>query len=324
MTGSGIDNPRLGIVFVLVAMLCISINDLLIKYLSGGYPLHEMILIRSMFGMAFSLVILQFEGGFAALRTRTPGLHVLRGLLIVAANLLFYAGLAVLPLGEVTALFFVAPLAITVLSIPFLGERVGPRRLAAVVLGFAGVLVMMRPWGGEMTGPRWVLILPVLAALAYAVMQILTRKLGIATRASALALYVQAMFILVSLCFWAVAGDGRFAEGQTSEIMVFMFRPWIWPDPGDYKLFVLLGCVAAIIGYCLSQAYRLSEAATVAPFEYSALPLAVFWGWLIFGELPDVWGFVGIALIAGAGLFVFLRERRIEDTTLTRGPGRRP
>ena len=126
------------------------------------------------------------------------------------------------------------------------------------------------------------------------------------------------------MCFWLVAGDGRFAAGTESQIVDFLFRAWVAPAPEDIKLFGLLGCMSAVIGYTLSQAYRLSEAATIAPFEYTALPLALLWGWFIFGELPDRWGFAGIALIAGAGLFVFLRESRIEAQTLTRGPARRP
>ena len=319
-----LSTPRAGILFILLAMLCISINDVLIKALSDGYPLHEMVLIRSVIGIGFSLIFVQLEGGWSILKTRTPGLHLARGLLIVSANLLFYAGIAVLPLAEVTALFFVAPLIITLLSIPILGERVGPRRLSAVIIGFLGVLVMLRPWSGAtLEVNRAVLFLPLLSAVAYAVMQLLTRKLGVSTRASAMAVYVQGTFIIVSLAFLTFAGDGRYAGDRTDGIIWFIFRPWVVPQAADVGPFLLLGLMSGIIGYCLSQAYRLSEAATVAPFEYSAMPLAVLWGWLLFAELPDGWGFAGIFLITGAGLFVFLRERVIDDTTLTRGPSRR-
>ena len=315
-----------GIAFVLAGMLSISINDVLIKFLSGGYPLHQMVFFRSAIGIFFSLMIVQWEGGFGILRTRTPGLHLLRGVLVVVSNLTYFAALAVIPLADATALFFVAPLMITLLSIPLLGEKVGPWRLGAVVVGFLGVVVMMKPWagGGALDVPRWVLLLPVVSALFYALNQIMTRKLGLTTRASAMSVYIQGIFIVVSLAFFAVAGDGRYAEGATNGSVVFLLRAWIWPQGSDIWLFLGLGVNSAVIGYCLAQAYRITDAATIAPFEYVGLPLAVLWGWLVWTELPDAAVTAGIVLIMGAGLFVFLRERirarrLVSDKPIRRG-----
>lgn len=317
--------PGAGIVLVLIGVLSISVNDMLIKQLSGGYPLHQVVFTRSAIGILFSLTMVQFEGGWSVLRTRQPGLHMLRGLMVVTANMTFFLALAVLPLADATALFFAAPLFITLLSIPLLGEKVGPLRMGAVIVGFAGVVLMQRPWqgSGDLEVSRLMLLLPVLSALAYALMQIMTRKLGATTKASALAVYIQAMFILVSLGFWAVAGDGRFAEASNNASVQFLLRAWVWPRDGDWIYLVGLGMNAAIIGYCLSQAYRLADAATVAPFEYVGLPLAVFWGWAIWGTLPswEVW--TGIALIMGAGLFVFLREQQKARRIARTGLGRR-
>lgn len=306
------NNASLGIAFVTVGILCISVNDLIIKQLSGSYPLHQTVFLRSGIGILFSLVILRLEGGFSLLKTRHPWWHALRGAMIVIANMTFFTALAVLPLADATALFFAAPLFITLLSIPLLGEKVGPLRLGAVIVGFAGVIIMQRPWAGTeaLDQPRIVLLLPVIAAFTYALNQIMTRKLGVETKASALAIYIQSAFILVSLAFFVVAGDGRFAVGQQNESLIFLLRAWTWPTGSDWPYFIALGVNSAAIGYCLSQAYRMADAATVAPYEYLGLPLAVFWGWLIFSELPvwEVW--VGIALILAAGLFVYLRERQ--------------
>ena len=305
-----LNRPAAGIGFIVLAMLAISINDMLIKLLSDGYPLHQMVLIRSTIGICFSLVLVQVEGGFAILRTRTPFLHALRGLLIVVSNLTFFTALAVVSLAEATALFFIAPLLITLLSIPILGEKVGRFRLGAVAVGFVGVVVMLRPWesAAERTVSLAILLLPIVAALTYALNQILTRRLGARSKASAMAVYIQAMFILVSLGFLAAAGDGRFAARVESESLVFLLRAWVWPDGNDVYLFLGLGLNSAVIGYSLAQAYRLADAATVAPFEYVGLPLAVLWGWVIWGEFPGSSVVAGIALIVGAGLFVFLRE----------------
>ena len=305
-------DPRKGIAFILLGMLCISVNDVLIKRLSGDYPLHEMIFARSSIGLAISLAILQFEGGFRELRTARPFLHLVRGLLVVMANMTYFTALAVLPLAEATALFFVAPLFITVLSVPLLGERVGPFRMAAVVIGFGGVLLMLRPAGGA-GGPevdRLTLLLPMVSALFYACFQILTRRLGAASKASAMAVYIQSTFLCVSLAFLLLAGDGRFAAGVENESLRFLLRAWRWPMADDLWLFLALGGISGAVGYCMSAAYRSAEAAVVAPFEYIALPLAIFWGWSVFGHLPGPWVMAGIALIVGAGLTVFLRERR--------------
>jgi S-adenosylmethionine uptake transporter len=318
---AALSDARKGIAFILLGMLCISVNDVLIKRLSGDYPLHEMIFARSAIGLAVSLAILQFEGGFGALRTARPFLHLLRGLLVVMANMTYFTALAVLPLAEATALFFVAPLFITVLSVPLLGERVGPFRMAAVVVGFGGVLLMLRPAGGAGGAEvhRLTLLLPMLSALFYACFQIMTRRLGAASTASAMAVYIQSTFIAVSLVFFLLAGDGRFAAGVENESLRFLLRAWYWPAAEDLWLFLALGGISGVVGYCMSQAYRSAEAAVVAPFEYVALPLAIFWGWSVFGHLPGPWVLAGIALIVGAGLTVFLRERRSGPAV-----GRRP
>ena len=294
-----------------LAMAAISINDMLVKQLSGGYPLHEIVLIRSAIGIVFSLMLVQMEGGWGILRTRTPGLHALRGFVIVISNLSYFAALAVLPLADATALFFVAPLLITLFSIPFLGETVGPMRLGAVVIGFFGVVLMMQPWASEAPGgvSRWILALPVFSAATYALNQVLTRKLGVTSKASAMSVYIQGMFICVSLLVWLFAGDGHYAAETENASLIFLLREWVVPRGLDLWFFIGLGVNSAVIGYTLSQAYRMANAATVAPFEYAGLPMAIFWGWLIWDQLPGPWVFAGIVLIVGSGLFVFLRER---------------
>ncbi|MFT6023097.1 MAG: S-adenosylmethionine uptake transporter [Ascidiaceihabitans sp.] len=306
------NNANMGILFVLAGVFCISINDMFVKQLSGGYPLHQIVLARSAVGILFSMIFVQLEGGIGILKTKQPIWHATRGLLIVASNMAFFVAIAALPLADATALFFAAPLFITLLSIPVLGEKVGPLRLGAVVFGFVGVIIMQRPWEGSDTlgASRLVLLLPVLAALTYAMNQVLTRKLGVTTKASALSVYIQLAFIIVSIGFFLVAGDGRFAVGSDDPSILFLLRPWIWPHQEDIWAFLILGINSALIGYCLSQAYRMADAATVAPFEYIGLPLAVFWGWIIFADLPvwEVW--TGIAMILAAGLFVFLREKQ--------------
>lgn len=307
------NRPLVGIFFIVFGMSCITVNDLLVKLLSDRYSLHQIVFIRSLFGISFSLLMVQFEGGWSILKTSRPGRHALRGGLIVVTNITFFMAIAAMPIGEATAIFFVAPLMISLLSIPMLGERVGPRRLIAVVIGFCGVLVMMRP-GTESAGILTALM-PVAAALTYALFQLMTRQLGGQAKASAMAVYVQGMFLIVAIAIGAVVGDGRYAHHFENPSLVFLFRPWIWPLAEDYALFAGLGVISAIIAYALSQAYRSAAAATVAPFEYVALPLATMWGYLIWHDVPDMRAWSGMALILGAGLYVLARERRKKAET---------
>ena len=297
-------------------MIAITVNDAILKQFSDRYPLHEIVFVRAAVATLFSLALLRFEGGLRALRTRRHGAHVARGLCMVVANMAFFAALAAIPLADATALFFVAPLFITVLSIPFLGERVGIRRFSAVAVGFVGVLVVLRPGVGSAGDPldRLTMLLPVVAALAYAGMQILTRRLRASAPASAMALYIQGTLVAVSLGFFVVAGDGRFAEGVESKSALFLLRAWTWPTLEHWTWFVLLGGLSAFIAYTVTQAYRLADAATLAPFEYVALPMAIMLGWLVFDHLPDVWVLLGCALIAGSGVYVYRRKHQLADT----------
>lgn len=307
------------IAFVLAAMVCASVHDVLIKLLSGDYPLHQLTLYRSIVGICASLVFLRLEGGLRLLRTERPALHVLRVALIVLASMMFFISIGAMPLGAATALFFVAPLFITLLAIPVLGEPVGRQRLSAVAVGLLGVAIMAAPgvdWGEV---PRWALLLPVLSAACYAGMQVLTRKLGARATASAMSTYVQGGFILVSAGFFVVAGDGRFADAVGPGPLQFLLRAWIRPEMGDLWVFGLLGLLSGLMSYAIGQAYRLGTASVVASYEYAALPLAILWGWLFFGEVPRAVVWVGTALIAGAGLYVFARERA-RDRAVATGP----
>lgn len=310
------DTTRLGIACMLGGMLLISVNDMLIKSLSGGYPLHQIVFFRSGIGLFLTLGILKWEGGIKLLRTGHLWLHVLRALLVVVANSAIYAALVVMPLATTNAIYFVAPILVMLLSIPVLGEVVGPRRLIAALIGFLGVLVMILP---EMRagdgGYGLIVLLPLVAAVGYGGMSVLTRKLGATSRASALALHLHVAFLGVSLVMYLVAGDGRYVDAQTSKSVTFLLRPWVWPQDGDWPALIGLGVMSGIVGYLMSQAYRLAAASVVAPFEYVLLIFALFWGWTVFGEWPEATVFMGAAIVIASGIYVFLREGQQKHQT---------
>ncbi|MFN3936044.1 MAG: DMT family transporter [Gemmobacter sp.] len=297
----------LGILSAVGAALTFSVNDTAIKFLSGGYALHQLVFIRSVISMLFLLgLILPLAGGWHLLRTRRPGLNLVRGALIFTSNMLFFLALSMMSLAEAVAVFFVAPLLITVFSVVFLGEQVGPRRWAAVAIGFVGVVVILRPGTSAF---QLVALLPLLAAACYAAMHTLTRRVGRIDRAETMAVYAQGFFLTGSLAFGLLFGDGRFASAPPP--FDFLLRPWIWPPTGDWLVLGAAGLASGIGGYLITQAYRLCEGGLAAPFEYVNMPAAILWGLFVFGEWPDAVAWVGIALISLGGLYMAWREMQV-------------
>ena len=306
-----------GILCAMGAWFLFSLNDAGIKFLSGDYALHQIVLIRSVTAIIITLTILiPLEGGYSLLKTRHPFTHIVRGLCVVVANMAFFMGLASISLPEASAIFFIAPLFITALSVFLLGEKVGQKRWAAVLVGLIGVIIMLRPGTSAF---QYAALLPLFAALAYAFMQILTRKLGIKEKASTMAFYIQLMFIIVCAAFGYLFGDGRYAN-PGNQSLNFLFRAWTHPDAKDLLIMVAIGVSSGFGGYLVSQAYRLCEATIIAPFEYMALVLAIFWGITIWGEWPDSVAWAGILLIFGSGLYVFWREVLLDKKFVIRHP----
>ena len=298
------DHRILGITCVVGAVAIFVLQDAVIKWLSGDYPLHEIVLARTASAIVVTLFVMRLEGGAHLLRTRRLGLHLTRSALLVIANCAFFMALAAMTIAEATSIFFVAPLMITAFSALLLGEIVGPRRWAAVCVGLVGVVVMLRPGEGVL---RLAALLPIVAATAYALMQITTRRLGSTERASTIALYTQIGFIVASAAFGIAAGHGRFDPGDDPSLS-FLLRAWTAPSARDALVFVAIGLVNGVGGYLMSQAYRISRPSAIAPFEYVALPMSVMWGVVFFGIWPDLVVYAGMALVCGSGLYVLHRE----------------
>jgi len=295
----------LGIACVVSAVTIFILQDATIKWLSGEYPLHEIVLVRAASAVAVTLFVMRLEGGLGLWRTRRLRVHLTRATLLVTANSTFFLGLAAMSIAEATSIFFIAPVLITALTALVLREPVGLRRWAAVCVGLAGVIVMLRPGEGTL---RLVALFPLGASCCYAVMQILTRRLGTTERASTISFYSQMGFVAASVTMGLVAGDGRFSPDDGSSL-AFLLRAWTVPSTADGALFLGIGALNGVAGYLMSQGYRVSVPAALAPFEYVALPMSVFWGVLFFGHWPDAVTYAGMALVCASGLYVLNHER---------------
>lgn len=298
-------NTSRGVAFALGGAVVFSLNDMAIKALSGAYPLHQVILLRGMIGMTCILFVMRASaGGLAQMRTTKPWRHLLRMTLVLISNAAYFMGLAALPLADAVAIAFVAPVIITLMSMVFLGEKVGPHRLFAVALGLLGTVILMRP-GHDSLQMAGVLVL--ISAVSYSAGQLLARSMRETESAPTLAFYVQVSFLVASSLVGLMLGDGAFS-GSSDPAIAFLTRAWVWPQPQHLIFFVMSGFAVAAGGIMMAQAYRTLEAAVVAPFEYAAIPMAILWGVTFFGTWPDTTGFIGMGLILTAGLYTMWRE----------------
>jgi drug/metabolite transporter (DMT)-like permease len=296
----------LGILAALGGAATLSINDLAIKSLSTGYALHQVILTRALIAFAFLLVFIPASRqSYALLRTRRPLIHLIRVSIIMVSNVTYFLGLAALPIANAAAIAFVSPLLVTTISAVVLGEKVGPHRWGAVIVGLIGVLVMLRPEGADTVHPAAVLVL--ISACCYATTQTMVRRMKDTESAVTMNFFAQIGFIIVSCTMGFFVGDGHLS-GASDASLAFLFRAWAWPPLHDWPFFLATGLAVAIGGLLMSQAYRMNEAALVAPFEYSSMPLAILWGVVFFNTFPDLQGWIGIVLICGAGLYTLWRE----------------
>lgn len=279
------EHPVRGIVMMCAAVFCFVVMNTLVKALAPDYSVAQIIWARYFFH--FLLILLLFPRRIPTLLvTRRRGLQVLRSVLVLLATLCMYTALRYLPLADVVAITFIAPLLVTGMSTLVLGERVGPRRWAAVGVGFVGVLVIIRPGLGV---AHWATVLPVLMATFYATYQIVTRLIrGAATP-------------LNSLFYLALVG-----VVVTSIIAPF---DWIWPDWRAWLMLIGTGFFGGLGHFAIIRAYESAPAATVAPFAYTELLWALAIGAAIFADFPDRWTLAGAAIVAFSGLYVLHREQ---------------
>ncbi|ERO61839.1 membrane protein [Pseudomonas piscis] len=284
----GADYPLKGIVLICLAVLLFASHDTLSKYLSAFYPIVMVVWARYVVHTLLMLVVFVPRSGFSAVvRTKRPGLQLLRALCMIGTSLLFTTGLRYIPLAEATAVNFLAPLLVTALSVPFLGERVSRAQWLAVLIGFVGVLIVVRP-GGSLFTPA--ILFPLGSALCFGFYQLLTRKLsGIDSPTTS-----------------------NFLIGIINSLIMSALLPFFWSTPSlVHGLFMIgLGACGMFGHLLLTQAFRHAAPAMLAPFSYGQILFAGMYGYLIFGHTPDSYGLVGIAVICFSGLAVAWAQRK--------------
>ncbi len=281
------DNLR-GLLLMALAFFLFAAADTQAKFLTGWFHPMQIVWTRQL-GLLMGVLVLLMLKGPSILKTRKPGLQVLRGMLAVFSATAFIFALRYVPLADAVAVSFVAPFMVTIMGALFLGEKVGLRRWSAVTIGFIGTLIVIRP-GLGVVHPAVFLVL--IAATAFALRQILSRVLAASDRTA------------TTVTYTAIA----------SVLLLSAPLPFFWKAPeAGWELAVLVGmAVCAALGELLViRALEIAQAIVLAPVHYSLIIWGTFYGWLVFDQLPDHWTWFGAAIIVATGLYILDREWKL-------------
>jgi len=281
------NSPLKGILLMNLAMVLLAGMDGISKTLAPDYSVPQILCVRFLIFCLFALAIARPKSLRAAFQSKHPYLQIARSLIITVEVGVFILAFRHLPLADTHAIAGIAPLLVTALAVPFLGEKVGLRRWTAIAIGFAGLLVIVRPGIGVFNPAA---LIPLGGAGLWAIYQILVRRVADDSAAT-------------SLLYMAVIGA----------VVMTLIAPFFWraPDATGWLLLGALGLVGSLGHYILILAFRATTATTLQPFHYIVLIWATIIGYLVFGELPDQWTVLGAAIIAGSGMYAFYRERRL-------------
>jgi drug/metabolite transporter (DMT)-like permease len=276
----------IGIALMVLTVFLFVCMDTLAKHLTQSYTVTQVLWAR--YAFALGLVVALLRGRLPGLaRSGRPGLQIARGLLLLLSSMLFFTAISLMPLADAMTIGFVGPLLLAALAVPVLGETVPARRWIAIAVAFAGVVVVIRPGLGVF---QWWSLLPLGTACCFAAFQLITRLLGRVDRPETTMIWTTTLACLA--------------------VTLAVPTVWRWPEPADWALMAVMGLIGGGSHWLLIEAFRRAPASLLAPFSYTQLPWAMLFGWLVFGDLPDIWTLAGAAIIVGSGLYVLLDERR--------------
>ena len=311
------NNPK-GIILILTGMALFSIQDSLIKFVFEEASLYELYFGRTLTALILLLVFLKVKSQKLILKTHYPLLTTFRVICFFFGFSFFYISLTFMSLAMANALFFSSPFFISILAIIFLGEKVGIRRWLAIFVGFIGVYIVLNP---DFNDFNYMKLAPVACALCYAISMTITKitsdKDNVYTQMSHL--YFGA--IGISILFFIFTGKGQF-NTFSDPTFQFIFREWFSNPTYAWPYIIAMGFVAAVSFYCVFSAYSVASPSVVSLFEYSLIIWAIIIGYILFNDVPTIRTFVGVALIIGAGVYIYLREKVRDQMIVTDTPNR--
>ena len=310
------NNNTRGIILILLAMMVFSVQDGIMKHIFNFVSLYEIYLIRTVVSFALIVIFLKITKRQIVFKSQYPILTLCRVVLFFFGFSTFYVSLTVLPLGTATALFFVTPFLITIFAHFILEEKVGPRRWAAVAVGFIGVYITLNP---DFSNFNYLSLLPILCALCYSLSMIIIKKTSDkdSVYTQTFTFYLGAIFF--SIIFYFTIGDGHYntLDHPASQ---FIFREWFVDLENSILWMIATGFTATVAFLLLFTAYSIASPSVVSPFEYSILLWSPLVGWLYFGEIPTTNTIIGIFIIVSSGIYIFMREKAQDQLIVTEKP----
>lgn len=302
------DNKLLAVICACGAVGIATSGDTIVKWLSGSYPVHQVLVIRCLIGIPILTFIVNRNASIRSLWGPGTGLSLTRGIIMSSAYLAYILSIATMPMADSVAIYFVMPLVVAVIAGPMLGERVRLHRWIAILGGFLGVMIMINPGSGVLQPAA---LLALYSAVGYAISQTLARRVVRTVPPATMAFHANATYlaVAVSLALIFAAFDIGHVEDKS---LAFLTRPWQWPPMSDFAAMLLLGTTVAVAMVLFATAYKSAESSFVAPFEYSAMFWAAVFGFLVFGDVPGVRTLWGGAIVLFAGLFMLWMDRRID------------
>ncbi len=280
---------------MLGSILVFSTMDALVKWLSAGYPLYQIMFFRSAVALVPVSFFIILAGGVSVLKTRRPGMHTFRSSIGICAMACAFHGLANMPLAEAMAIFHSAPILMTALSVPLLKEKVGVRRWLAVLIGFVGMLLVVRPGPGVFEGGA---VFMLIAAFLVALTSTVIRNLSQTDDPACITFYFTVSATIV-------AG------------LMSLYWGWVAPSTIDLSLLIAIGLLGGCGQYFMALSFKHAELGLVSPLKYLTIVIAGIIGYLIWSEVPDSISITGILVIVSSGIYTMHRETRLKQTVPT-------
>ena len=297
-----------GIGFLLMAILINSLQNVAVKWIGGNYSVLEIVAFRSLIALPCTLLLYRYEGRRGLPTTKQPKLEIVRGIFLFLSYTTHMMGVAALTLADVESIRFSGPLMITILSVVMLGEKVELPRWLALLVGFVGVLLIVKPGSANFNaGSLFILI----SVLFYALTVMVTRRLRTTESSATMAYYSSLVYLVAAFLVSPLAAAfGEWPHAQPS--LAFLFHAWTLPTILDLAIMAGMGLVWAGWMYFMTRAYSAAPASVAAPFEYASLPINMIWGFVIWREIPTVTTLTGAFLTLLSGLYILYREQKVK------------
>ncbi len=307
-----------GILFILLGMALFSIQDALIKFIYEDAALYELYFGRTFVAFVLLVGYLKFSNQKIILKTHYPLLTIFRVICFFFGFSFFYISLTYMSLAMANALFFSSPFFISILATIFLKEKVGIRRWSAIFVGFLGVYIILNP---DFNNFDYMKLAPVACALCYAISMTITKITSEKDNVYTQMIHLYFGALIISILFFIFTGKGQF-NNFNDPTFQFIFREWFTNISFAWPFIIVMGCIGSFAFFFVFSAYSIASPSVVTLYEYSLIIWSILIGYILFNNTPTIRTFIGVSIIIGAGIYIYLREKTKDQLIVTDTPTR--